>query len=97
MRRPANIYLIGNEQVLASSVNVAIEKEADGRTSIAFASPAGTFATGLCYGLDFGKGELWQIDAVVVPDTTLPVGVELVSCADARRINTSLSDAAHIP
>jgi hypothetical protein len=97
MRRLANIYLIGNEQVLAPSVSVAMETEADGRTSIAFASPADTFTTGLCYGLDFGQGELWKIEAVVVPDTTLPVGVELISCADAKRINTSLADAARIP
>jgi hypothetical protein len=97
MRRPANIYLVGNEHVLAPSVSVMIEKEGDGRTSIAFAHPAGTFTTGVFYGLDFGKGELWQIDAVVVPDNTLPVGVELISCADAQRINTSLADAARIP
>jgi hypothetical protein len=97
MQRLANIYLIGNEHILAPSVSVMIEKEADGRTSIAFAFPAGTFSTGVIYGLDFGKGEFWQIDAVVVPDTTLPAGVELILCADAQRINTSLADAASIP
>ncbi len=89
MQRLANIYLMGNKQLLAASVVVMIVKEADGRTSIAFAHPAGTFITGGCYGIDFGDGEEWAIDAVVIPDTSLPPGLELISCADARRITTS--------
>jgi hypothetical protein len=89
MRRLANIYLMADKRLLASSVDVMIVKEADGRTSIAFAHPAGTFITGAYYCVDFGEGEEWTIDAVVIPDTSLPPGLELISCADARRITTS--------
>jgi hypothetical protein len=88
MRRLANIYLMGNKSLLASSIAVMIVKEADGRTSIAFAGGVGTFITGGRYGVDFGNGEAWMIEAVVIPDPSLPTGLELVSCADARRITT---------
>jgi hypothetical protein len=89
VNRLATITEVGSNRLLAASVLVAVVPEADGRTSMAFTRPAdGTFVTGGSYCVDFGEGETWLIDPLVVPMPELPPGTDLVSCADARRITT---------